>query len=66
MTQVCEKSAFKMEVKETKQKDPQKANNVDEGLGALNSRYYERVMNLKDAKQMMHTQYHVEAKMRFF
>ena len=65
MTQVCEKSGFEMEVMENKQKGTQKVNEkeVDNALGGLNPRYYERVMSLRDAKQKTVTSYQVLAKM---
>ncbi|MFW9942224.1 MAG: hypothetical protein ACFFFT_14390 [Candidatus Thorarchaeota archaeon] len=65
MVQVCEKSMFEMEVKEAKEKAAQEANEkeVDELLGDLNPRYFERVMSLREAKQRNLSSYQVQAKM---
>ncbi|MFX0105177.1 MAG: hypothetical protein ACFE75_06775 [Candidatus Hodarchaeota archaeon] len=65
MVQVCEKSMFEMEFKEAEEKAAQEANEkeVDEPLGDLNPRYFERVMSLREAKQRNLSSYQVQAKM---
>ena len=52
MTQVCEKSEYEMEVKESHQKVAKKVKkkNANSSLGGLNPRYYENARTPKKAK----------------
>ncbi len=59
MTQAYEQQAFEVEIGESEQKTAQKVNEreFDALIGDQNSKYYERVMTLQQAKQKLWAKY---------